>query len=227
MTAAKAPNRPSVRGVRRGAPVPFDDALRGRLSANLAAFEVNRIDDPSLRAAAVCVCVVDDGREHAAVLLTLRPPRMGRHGDQYALPGGHVDPGECDDDAARRELAEEVGLEVGADAVLGRLDDVRTYSGFRIAPFVVWGGRAARLTPAPDEVARVFRIPFNELLSPEIPYIGPDPESGETVFSAPLPTLGHHVFAPTAAMLYQFREVAVLGNTVRIDDAGQPAFARR
>lgn len=181
----------------------------------------------ALRPAAVCVCVVDDGAGHASVLLTLRPPRMGRHGNQYALPGGRRDPGESDQDAALRELREELGPVLGPDTILGRLDDVETHSGFRIAPFVVWGAAIDRLTPAPDEVAQVFRIPFRELLSPDIPHIGPDPDSGEAVFSAPLPTLGHHLFAPTAAILYQFREVAVLGNAVRIADANQPAFARR
>jgi hypothetical protein len=35
------------------------------------------------------------------------------------------------------------------------------------------------------------------------------------------------IAAPTAAMLYQFREVALLGRDVRVDHYDQPVFAWR
>ena len=43
--------------------------------------------------------------------------------------------------AALRELHEEVGLELGPEAVLGLLDDFPTRSGFAITPVVVWSER--------------------------------------------------------------------------------------
>ena len=55
--------------------------------------------------------------------------------------------------AALRELHEEVGLALGADAVLGLLDDYPTRSGFAITPVVVWAGPDAELAPDPREVA--------------------------------------------------------------------------
>ena len=132
---------------------------RAEITRSLDAFDHHSIDDPGLRHAAVAIVVVEGG-DGPAILLTLRPDRMGRHAGQYALPGGKVDPGETDVDAAFRELHEELGLDLPAQALLGRLDDYPTRSGFRVRPFVLWGGEDPALTPAPDEVAKVFRIPF-------------------------------------------------------------------
>ena len=66
--------------------------------------------------------------------------------------------------AALRELAEEVGPPPRANAVLGRLDDFVTRSGFVITPVVVWAGAAEVLTPNPQEVASIHRIPVQEFM---------------------------------------------------------------
>jgi 8-oxo-dGTP pyrophosphatase MutT (NUDIX family) len=58
------------------------------------------------------------------------------HGGQLALPGGRVDAGESSEQAALRELAEEIGIELNDDAILGRLDDYPTRSGYLISPVV-------------------------------------------------------------------------------------------
>lgn len=200
-------------------------ALRELLRRNLGGLEVRRLDDPALRPAAVSLVVAGDDRGNASVLLTRRPEGLRRHGGQYALPGGRVDPGETAEEAALRELREELGVDRGPDAILGTLDDFPTRSGFRITPFVVWGGAAPELRPDPEEVAAVFHIPLSELCGPGIPHLD-DAEGGEQpVLSAPLPTLGHHVYAPTAAILYQFREVALLGRATRVAHYDQPRFA--
>ena len=46
-------------------------------------------------------------------LLVCRRPSHKRHGDLWEFPGGKCEPGETDADATRRELAEELGVEVG------------------------------------------------------------------------------------------------------------------
>jgi 8-oxo-dGTP pyrophosphatase MutT (NUDIX family) len=206
----------------------FGDDLRRRVEANMAAFEARRVTDESLRRAAVIIVVVQvlDGDE-AAVLLTYRPPTMRRHAGQYALPGGRMDDGESITDTALRELHEELGFELDPALIIGPLDDFATRSGFVMSPLVAWGGANPALKPDPVEVERVERIPFSELDRPEIPYLEPSPDGEHPIMSAPLPTLGHHLYAPTAALLYQFREVALHGLATRVAHFDQPHFARK
>ena len=111
---------------------------RERLADALARFEPRIVDPTNRRSAAVVIAVMNDGAEGQAVPLTMRPSKMRAHPGQFALPGGGVDPGETGEDAARRELHEELGLDVEPSAVLGRLDDYVTRSGYVITPFVVW-----------------------------------------------------------------------------------------
>jgi 8-oxo-dGTP pyrophosphatase MutT (NUDIX family) len=207
---------------------PFDPALRARIATNLAEFQHRPVDDAALRHAGVVIVVVknldDDG---ASVLLTKRPEGLRRHAGQFALPGGRLDGRETAEEAALRELHEELGLTLDAGDILGQLDDFPTRSGFRITPIVAWGGEARELKPDPVEVARVFRIPLTELNSPAIPRLEPAGEGLPPVMSAPLPAMGSHVYAPTAAILYQFREVALNGRPTRVAHFGQPRFAWR
>lgn len=203
-----------------------DDQLRERIHTRLNSFERKVSNQPDLRPAAVSLVLVSaEDNDSACVLLTRRASKLKRHGGQYALPGGRVDQGEDDESAALRELDEEVGLHLGRDRVLGVLDDFPTRSGFRITPFVLWGGNVTELQPSPDEVDAVFRIPFSELNVPEVPHLEYIPESENPVLSAHLPTLGHEVYAPTAAILYQFREIALRGNDTRVAHFEQPLFA--
>lgn len=202
----------------------FHNDLRTRIEGNLSAFERRPIEDASLRHAAVAIVIVEGGDGQAALLLTTRPAGLRRHGGQYALPGGRLDEGEMAAAAALRELEEELGLTLGEDRIMGELDDYSTRSGFRITPIIVWGSDAGAIHPDRQEVDQVYHIPLADLLSPDIPHLEAGP--GEyPILSAPLATLGHQVFAPTAAMLYQFREVALLGRDTRVAHYDQPAFA--
>lgn len=206
---------------------PFDAALRDRIAARLAAFPRQRADHSALRQAAVALVVTRlPATDQAGVLVTLRPSGLNRHGGQYALPGGRLDPGETDEAAALRELREELGLSLDAGAILGRLDDFPTRSGFRIAPLVMWA-EAAAITPDPEEVAEVYHLPLSELDSPDIPRLTPARAGDQPVMSAFFPTLGHFMYAPTAAILYQFREVALRGLPTRTAHFEQPKFAWR
>ncbi len=203
----------------------FGDDLRRDITGNLAAFERRGIDDDTLRQAAVLIVIVAGDDSEAGVLLTKRPASLRRHASQYALPGGRLDEGETPNQAAFREMEEELGVTLDPADILGTLDDFPTRSGFRITPIVVWGEDAVDLVPDPVEVARVFPVPFSELDSPEIPHLEMTPESEHPVLSSPLPTLGHHLYAPTAALLYQFREIALRGEATRVAHYDQPTFA--
>lgn len=204
----------------------FDERLRRRLARHLADFRYRAIEDAALSRAAVAIVLVAGGHDGAAgVLLTRRARHLKRHGNQFALPGGRMEPSESAIDGALRELAEELGFECAASQVLGLLDDFPTRSGFLITPVVVWGRADPCLVPDPGEVDKVFRIPLAELDRPEIPQLAALPGGEHPVLSVPLPTLGHPIYAPTAAVLYQFREVALRGCATRVAHYEQPEFA--
>jgi 8-oxo-dGTP pyrophosphatase MutT (NUDIX family) len=217
----------------------FDDALRQQIERNLGSFELRRADPGAHRVAAVAVAVTEEGdgarldgiaassdwSREAALLLTRRAPSLRNHPDQWALPGGRVDRDESAEQAALRELAEEVALDLDPGSVLGRLDDFVTRSGFVITPVVVWAGAARRLVANPAEVASIHRIPVREFMRADAPWLSREDESEELVLRMPVGNTW--IAAPTAAVLYQFRELCIAGRPTRVAHFEQPMFARR
>jgi 8-oxo-dGTP pyrophosphatase MutT (NUDIX family) len=168
---------------------------------------------------------VDGTAGGPAVLLTRRATRMRAHPGQWALPGGRLDEDETPIDAARRELHEELDLDLPDSAVIGMLDDYATRSGYVLTPVVLWGGADPAMTPHPDEVASVHRVAFRELCRPDSPRFVTIPESDRPVVQVPIG--GDLIHAPTGAVLLQFRRVAIEGTTERVADYEQPVFAWR
>lgn len=207
----------------------LDAILRERVRAHLAAFErlAHAADAAPVaaRPAAVALTLVEGDDGEAAFLLTRRAAKLRAHGGQWALPGGRLDEGEDAVEAALRELDEELGLGLPSGRVLGLLDDYPTRSGFVITPVVVWGGADPRFALDPREVAELHRIPLAALLRPEVPRVRTIPESDRPVLSIPLDVADVH--APTAAIVYQLREVVMRGLTTRVAHFEQPVFAWR
>lgn len=199
------------------------DPLRSALTRNLASHSRDAVDATGLKPAAVAVALVKDAAGNDCFVLIRRTRKLRSHSGQWALPGGRVDRGETPLKAALRELEEEVGLAPGEDSVLGLLDDYPTRSGFVITPVVVWCGQGEGLIANPAEVAEVHRVPLVELTKPGVPRLRKIPQSDRPVLSIAL--VGTHVHAPTAAVLYQFREVAMLARATRVAHYEQPVFA--
>jgi 8-oxo-dGTP pyrophosphatase MutT (NUDIX family) len=200
------------------------EALRDRLRGNLAAFEAREASGSELRRAAVAVAIVEGPGGRACFVITHRASTLRHHAGQYALPGGRIDEGETPDQAALRELHEEVGLELAPEAIIGRLDDFATRSGFAITPVVTWGGRAADLAANPSEVASARAISLDVLERPEVPTLRRIPESDRPVIEIDLGD-GDPLWAPAAAILYQLREVGLHGRDTRVAHFEQPLFA--
>ncbi|HEV7509685.1 MAG TPA: CoA pyrophosphatase [Thermoanaerobaculia bacterium] len=202
----------------------FDEALRAAMRDHLARFERQREPIADRRLAAVAVVVVPDSAGRATIVLTRRAMGLRKHGGQWALPGGGLEPEETPETAALRELHEEVGLALPPDHVLGCLDDFPTRSGFVITPVVVWGS-AEPLHPDPHEVAGAYHVPLTDLLDPANVVTHTIPQSDRPVLA--LAILSTLIYAPTAAILHQFAEVAVLGKETRVAHYEQPLFAWR
>jgi len=239
-------------------PLPYDEALRQRIVANLAGHERRVLALDERRHAAVAIVVVGstegedrvdpfepdaasmaiipggaqglDGRMTdvsggAAFVLCRRAAGLNRHASQWALPGGRLDHGETPIDAARRELDEEMGVALGADAVLGLLDDYPTRSGYVITPVVLWGGGRLELRPHAGEVLAAYRVGLHQLSRADSPRFIDIPESDRPVVQVPL---GNDlIHAPTGAVLVQFRWLALEGRDDPVAGFEQPVFAWR
>src|SRR6202167_5296974 len=220
---------------------PFNDATRRNIATLCAAFARLPAGEaaPALKRAAVAIALVAAGDASGAnasggnasganasgataLLLTRRAAQLRAHGSQWALPGGRCDAGETPAEAALRELHEEVGLGLAPDAVLGVLDDYPTRSGYLITPVVVWAATSVALSPNPAEVASVHRIALSDIERADAFDFTLIPESDRRVIRFHL--AGQMIHAPTAALIYQFREL-LAGRNTRVAELEQPVFA--
>jgi len=206
---------------------PFENSTRRNIAARCAAFARLPAGEPAagLKRAAVAIALVGAGGgagSGTALLLTLRAAGLRSHRGQWALPGGRCDEGETPAEAALRELHEELGLELAADDVLGELDDYPTRSGYLITPVVVWAAASAGISPNPEEVASVHRIALDSIGQADAFDFTAIPESTRRVIR--FRHAGRFIHAPTAALIYQFREV-LAGRDTRVAELEQPVFA--
>jgi len=216
-----------------------DLALRTLVQQRLRNFEWQGVGDHLHHAASVAVAITEEGlgaalpglpqhatwSTRAALILTRRAEQMRHHAGQWALPGGRIDAGETPEQAALRELREEVNLVLDDASILGRLDDYVTRSGFVITPVIVWAGPARAMRPNPAEVASIHRIPIDEFMRADAPLLDAGPDLARPVLRMPVGP--HWIAAPTAAVLYQFRELCIAGRTTRVAHFDQPEFAWR
>lgn len=215
----------------------LNNRLRDHISANLKKLQLQQFETANKKHAAVAITITNchlgsriagipnnqEDSDQPAFILTVRASELKNHAGQWAFPGGLIDTGETAELAALRELQEEIGLKRNSRHILGKLDDYATRSGFVITPVVVWGGSNLNLMANPNEVESIHRVPMSELFRDEAPILEAIVESEHPVLKMPL---GDAWFAaPTAAIAYQFREVAILGRQTRVAHFEQPLFA--
>jgi 8-oxo-dGTP pyrophosphatase MutT (NUDIX family) len=204
---------------------PLEDTTRRNIAERCAAFTRAAASEPAptLKRAAVAIALTEaDTAGATALLLTLRAAGLRAHSNQWALPGGRCDEGETPVEAALRELHEELGLELGADDVLGLLDDYPTRSGYLITPVVLWAATRAAISANPEEVASVHRVALEAIEPADAFDFVAIPESDRRVIR--FRHFGQFIHAPTAALIYQFREV-LAGRDTRVAELEQPVFA--
>jgi len=89
---------------------------------------------------------------------------------------------------------------------------------------VVWAHDTRHMVANPDEVASIHRIALDEFMRPDAPMLEHGPHAQPVLR---MPVGNHRIAAPTAALLYQFREVCLLGRPTRVAHFEQPDFAWR
>ena len=121
---------------------------------------------PLIPAAVLVPLVVhEDGLN---VMLTKRTDHLNNHGGQISFPGGRVD--DSDRDAlhtALRETEEEVGLHSKYIKIIGELDEYIVGTGYLVNPIIGVIEPPFELTLHEGEVAEVFEVPLEFLITPE------------------------------------------------------------
>jgi 8-oxo-dGTP pyrophosphatase MutT (NUDIX family) len=160
-----------------------------------------------LRSAAVLIGIVE-APDRPAILLTRRTNHLTDHAGQISFPGGRIDPGDADPEAAAlREAAEEIGLARDRASVIGRLDTYVTRTGYEVVPVVALLAQPLALVPDPSEVAEIFELPLSELLRPGALYMRSRRFDGSERWYYALDWQGRHIWGATAGMLNNLVEL--------------------
>ena len=115
------------------------------------------------RRAAVLVALVDRACG-LNLLFARRSMALKRHAGEVSFPGGRIEAGESEQEAALREAREEVGLDPAQVRLLGRLDSHLAGSGYVMAPHVGLATPPLALAPDGAEIEEVFEVPLTFLL---------------------------------------------------------------
>jgi len=122
----------------------------------------------SARRNAVMLCLTGDTFETLRFILTLRSAKLPNHAGQLSLPGGGIEPDETPEQAALREMREEVGIHLSENHVLGSLTHIFVpHSNNFIHTIVAWKPESMPFIMQPSEVDEAFYVSVAELLDPD------------------------------------------------------------
>jgi 8-oxo-dGTP pyrophosphatase MutT (NUDIX family) len=165
--------------------------------------------DPTRRQAAVLLPLFKNATDYHLVF-TKRTETVRHHKGQVSFPGGSFEPADGDLlTTALRESYEEVGIRPEHVSILGRLDDLATFStSFTISPFVGLIPYPYPFRPDPIEVAIVFDASLSILADPTVGrrYIRAR-DDGATIEDYEFHVDGHVIWGATARIIHHFLEV--------------------
>lgn len=148
------------------------------------------------------------GSQQWEVPLTLRPKTLRRHSGQISLPGGIIEPDETSQQAALRELQEELGVPQEGIVLAGRLSSLYVFNSH--AAVDVWVGiidRKPHWSPSPDEVAEVLEVPWEHLADASQRGFHWQ-RRGAVMYRAPhYEWQGHHIWGATSMILAEFLDL--------------------
>lgn len=191
----------------------MEESADQRIAEILSNRKRRKIDLNNMRASAVLMPLFyRDG--DLQLLYTKRSDYVGRHKGEMSFPGGMRDPEDEDLTAtALRETHEEIGLPPDQVQLLGCLDDLLTYTRFRITPYVGLVPHPYEFVVSLDEIERIVKIPVEWILNEaklKTDRIG-DPKRGWITYS--FDYRGDIVWGATARITLQFLYL-VYGYTV-------------
>jgi 8-oxo-dGTP pyrophosphatase MutT (NUDIX family) len=189
-------------------------SLRNAPDARLQSILTQRVPvivppDPTRRQAAVLLPLFKNATDYHLVF-TKRTETVRHHKGQVSFPGGSFEPADGDLlTTALRESYEEVGIRPEHVSILGRLDDLATFStSFTISPFVGLIPYPYPFRPDPIEVAIVFDASLSILADPTVGrrYLRAR-DDGATIEDYEFHVDGHVIWGATARIIHHFLEV--------------------
>lgn len=147
-----------------GKEVQRDKYSRYNQLEKLKSHQVSLIESEECRKAAVCIALLftEDGPE---IILEVRSARLGEQPGDISLPGGMIEPGETTQQAACRELEEELEVTVGQYELITMLDIMHT-GNLLIYPFLVVV-KDYHGTFNASEVEDIFTVPLRFFMQEE------------------------------------------------------------
>jgi 8-oxo-dGTP pyrophosphatase MutT (NUDIX family) len=187
-------------------PYPVDDPLRSIL---LRRVPLLLPPEATRRQAAVLLPLFRNATDYH-LLFTKRTETLKHHKGQVSFPGGSFDPADGDlATTALRESYEEVGIQPEHVSLLGRLDDLSTFStNFTISPFVGLIPYPYPFRPNPVEVASIFEVPLSVLADPTVgrSYLRTR-DDGATIEDYEFHINGHVIWGATARIIRHFLSI--------------------
>ena len=157
-------------------------------------------------AAVLCGLVERVGALH--VVLTRRTDDLPSHAGQISFPGGGIDPGDVDAEAAAlREAEEEVGLAPRHVTLLGRLDTYVVRTGFSVVPVVALLHPPFDLQAEAGEVDEIFEVPLAFFCDPSNRELHSRVFRGAERFFFAYPFGDYYIWGATAGILSNLCDV--------------------
>lgn len=189
-------------------PLRGADAHSTMMSYRRETPDMARQMNPPARQSAVMMLLFPKENQWHTVFM-LRPSNQGVHSGQLSFPGGKLEEQDANLlDTAIRETFEEVGVQIAADHVVGRLSELYIPpSHFIVQPYVAVLEEEPEFIPQSDEVVQLITYPI-ELFLRENLVKSKDifiPKYQTTINAPYFDIDGHVLWGATAMMVQEFR----------------------
>jgi 8-oxo-dGTP pyrophosphatase MutT (NUDIX family) len=140
------------------------------IKSRLAQLDPKTVEHPDFAISAVLILLYPVQNTYN-ILFTVRSTKVHHHRGEISFPGGKVDKtvDKSLQETALRECQEEVGVDPKEIEIIGRLDDIATFTGFIIRPYIGIHHASSNLQYilSPDEVSEVILVPIDVFLRPK------------------------------------------------------------
>jgi len=110
--------------------------------------------------AAAVLIAITEGPSNPEIIFTRRADHLNSHSGQVSFPGGRWEPDDTDlQRTALRESFEEVALAPELVTIKGCIGSRISVNDLNVQPYIGLVPHSVCLTPNPDEIADIFRVP--------------------------------------------------------------------